>query len=207
MEPPTTPEALQALKSDDASSSPLWVTALLLHAVLLWFVLSTWLHRATRAYLARDDTLERLTTVGFFDWLRGKRSLSLLFAVVSCRGEPTSSSSTDSAPSAPPSVLTTTRQPAKVVLHVTSGDVDVPITIADAAHPKLVLRTVKGSERERAFHDLFRTYGNVVVGLAIDREVPHAAVISLLEDLRLAGFKHLQFVNPHPLTAPSRIAR
>jgi hypothetical protein len=51
---PPEPEALSALKFEDAPSPPYWVTAIVLHAGLLWFVLSTWLHRRTRAYLAGE---------------------------------------------------------------------------------------------------------------------------------------------------------
>jgi hypothetical protein len=39
---------------DDGLSAPLWVAGIVLHAGLFWFVVSTWRHHATRAYLSRD---------------------------------------------------------------------------------------------------------------------------------------------------------
>jgi hypothetical protein len=53
LEVPSEPDALRSLKFDDALSPPLWLTGIVVHAGLLWFVVSTWRHRATRAYLSR----------------------------------------------------------------------------------------------------------------------------------------------------------
>lgn len=51
---PAEPDAIASLKAEDAPTIPPWLVAGVLHALLLWFVLSTWLHRRTRAYLARS---------------------------------------------------------------------------------------------------------------------------------------------------------
>jgi hypothetical protein len=48
------PGALRSLKFDRGLSPPLWITGIVFHAGLLWFVVSTWRHHATRAYLSRD---------------------------------------------------------------------------------------------------------------------------------------------------------
>jgi hypothetical protein len=56
---PNGPVVLRSLKFGDAPSTPPWVTALVLFAVLLWFVVSTWSHRETQAYLARETPLKR----------------------------------------------------------------------------------------------------------------------------------------------------
>lgn len=55
---PPEPDAVRALKFDDAPSLPSWVSGIILHAVLLWFVVSTWLHGATQAYLTRERRLK-----------------------------------------------------------------------------------------------------------------------------------------------------
>lgn len=55
LEMPPEPDALRSLMFDDAPSLPPWVIGVVLHAGLLWFVVSTWLHHATRVYLSRDS--------------------------------------------------------------------------------------------------------------------------------------------------------
>jgi hypothetical protein len=53
------PAAVRALTFDDAPSPSPWVMTLIVFAFLLWFVVSTWSHRETRAYLARETPLKR----------------------------------------------------------------------------------------------------------------------------------------------------
>jgi hypothetical protein len=53
LEAPPDPDALRSLTLDDVLSLPPWAIGIVLHAGLLWFVLSIWRHDATRAYLSR----------------------------------------------------------------------------------------------------------------------------------------------------------
>lgn len=125
-------------------------------------------------------------------------SVSLLLAVSSCNRKPTYSSSATSAPSSIPSVLTVTRQPGRLVLRITSADADAPVEISDASNPDVLIQTVKANDRERAFNDLFRAYGDVRLDLAADHRIPHLAVMTLMGELRQTGFTHLQFAMHQP---------
>lgn len=42
--------------------------------------------------------------------------------------------------------------------------------------------TVKASDRERVFNDLFRTYGDIRLELAAERDIPHGAMFTLMRD-------------------------
>lgn len=59
LEVPSEPDAPRSLKFDDGLSLSLWATGIVLHAGLLWFVVSIWRHHPTRAYLSRDNAESR----------------------------------------------------------------------------------------------------------------------------------------------------
>jgi biopolymer transport protein ExbD len=122
----------------------------------------------------------------------------LLPVVASCSREPNHSSSAEAAPSSLPSVPTVTRQPGRLVLRIKSADAGAPVEISNATPPAVVIQTVNTSDRERAFRDLFRAHGDVRLELAADRHIPHFAMTSLMDDLRRAGFTHLQFAAREP---------